>query len=403
VNSYLYFDHASTTRCSDLAARFVQQFNQEDFGNPSSAHIYGQKAAQAIRQARRFFADYFHVEPEQVIFTGSGSEANNLAIYGIATSALIQKKDSPCLRIVTSEIEHSSVGSTIESLQDFGLEVQKIQVNTQGKIVVEKFLDLLTPSTILISIHQVNNILGNIIPVEELAILAKKKVPQLIFHTDSIQGFGKIPSPIFPSDIDLVSISSHKIEGPKGVGALIILNKKLLKSSLRPLIWGGKQEGGFRSGTQNAGLIAGFHVAAQQALSEQKNSYEHVTQLKTRFLEILGTKRLLTDPNRIWVNSPDNAIPHILSLSIPGFQSGPMARLLEERGCLVSTGSACNSKKSEPEPVLRAMKFPSDYQTSMLRISFSRRNTLNEVEILAQSLENSLGMMKKLVGGRKSR
>jgi cysteine desulfurase len=407
VSNYLFFDSASTTKCCEAAVQLVQRYTNEDFGNPSSNHIYGQKAARAIREARNFFADTFQVAPEQVVFTGSGSESNNFAIYGVVTAALAQRRLSHApasllpLRVLTSGIEHPAVKKTVESLDAFGVESHWVPVDPQGQLLRERYLELLSSNTLLISIHQVNNIVGAVLPVEELAQIAKTKLPQVIFHTDAIQAFGKIKVPHSPSPVDLVSISGHKIGGPKGVGALVILNKKLLQTGLRPLIWGGEQENGFRSGTQNAGLIAGFHAAAKEILARQKKNLDHVSQLRIQFREILLRRELLSaDPStsKISWNSPEGASPFIISLSVPGFPSGPLANLLEERGCIVSVGSACHSKKTEPDPVLKAMGFAPSLQTSPLRISLSPDIEFSHLEILAEALDDSIQRMGNLLG-----
>jgi cysteine desulfurase len=395
-HSYFFFDHASTTPCCEAANRLLSYYATESFGNPSSNHVYGEKAATAIRNARGFFAKKFHIKPEQIIFTGSGSEATNLALYGLALPALIHKKSSPSLRILISNTEHPSVLKTASSLKDLGFDIQLLPVDSQGQIICEKLISLLTPSPLLVSIHQVNNITGALLPIEELAQVVKAHSPKTLFHTDSIQAFGKIKLPHYPSSVDLISLSAHKIEGPKGVGALVLLNPKILSSyGLRPLIWGGDQENGFRSGTQNTGLIAGFHVAAEEALKNREKNFEVVSQLNSYFFKCLESEGLL---KIIHKNSPDLAIPHIISLSFPGFLASPLAKFLEGYGCIVSTGSACHSRKKEPEPILKAMGFPLDLQISALRVSFSQRNTLDDINTLVHSLKASLKRMQALMG-----
>jgi cysteine desulfurase len=400
---YSFFDNAATTRCCDSAAALVHKFGTEAFGNPSSSHALGQQASKAIREARLFFADQFRVDPEQVIFTGSGSEADNLAIYGIAMDAFVKRKGAP-IRVVTSAIEHAAVRKTAQSLAAFGIDAQSAPVNEQGQVDGARFLELLTPDTVLASIMQVSNIVGSILPVEELARQAKAKVPDLVFHADCVQSFGKVELPKHPSAVDLVSISAHKIHGPKGVGALIVLNKKLLKQGLRPLIWGGEQEGGFRSGTQNAGLIAGFHAAAVETVAGQAAAHARVTELRASFRGKLLARGLLaasgSAPGPLRWNSPNEAcVPHVINLSAPGYPPSSLAKLLEERGCLVSTGSACSSAKMEPDYVLAAMGLPATVHSSAIRVSFSAENSEEEIEQLARSLDEALDVMAKLLGG----
>ncbi|MCM2276587.1 MAG: cysteine desulfurase [Oligoflexia bacterium] len=371
-----------------------RQFAVEDFGNPSSSHALGQRAARAIQEARNFFAVTFQVGPEQVVFTGSGTESDNLAIQGIALARLSQPG-----RVLASATDHPAVRKTVLALAELGFDCQLIPVDRQGQIDHGKYLELLTPATQLVSIQQVNNITGAIHPVEELARVAKQRVPGLVFHTDSVQAFGKILHPIGGTSVDLVSISAHKVRGPKGVGALIILDRKLLADGLRPLIWGGEQEGGLRSGTQNAGLIAGFHAAAALTLSRREQSRAHAERLLARLRGELEARELA--PRAIAWNSL-NAVPQIASFSVPALpgSGGPLSRLLEERGFLVSTGSACSSTKPEPDPVLKAMGLPHAACTSALRISFSELTTEDEVTALAAALEESIRRMALLTGKR---
>lgn len=400
MTNFLFFDNASTTPCIEAAAAAIHRFSCESFGNPSSGHALGQEAAKAIREARFYFAETFRVEPSQVIFTGSGSEADNLAIYGVALAAWARTPGSK-LRVLASAIEHPAVRKTVQSLSSLGIEAHLIPVERDGQIRVPELESLLAPETLLVSIQQVNNIMGAILPVQELAQICKKRVPHLVFHTDAVQAFGKVSPPSAHSGVDLLSVSGHKVHGPKGVGALIVLNRTLLKGGLRPMIWGGEQEGGFRSGTQNAGLISGFHLAARDALARQEESQRHVRTLRDRLREQLIAKGLLSADShqraRLHWNSPEGAIPNIVSLSAPGFPSAILAKLLEERGCLVSTGSACSSQKAEPDPVLNAMGHSPEICQSAIRISFSSANRPEEVDRLAVAIEESMQMMARLL------
>jgi len=389
----LFFDNASTTRCCKEAAEALQHFAEQAFGNPSSSHALGQRSARAIHEARVFFADHFHTSPAQIIFTGSGTEADNLAVSGVALASLFKTKKPS--RILVSASEHPAVAKAAIALQAHGCDVQTIPIDQQGQIIREKFLDLLTPATSLVSIQQVNNITGAILPVEELARITKERVPGAIFHTDAVQAFGKIPSLTSPSPVDLVAISAHKIEGPKGVGALIVLNSKLLKSGLQPLIWGGDQESGFRSGTQNAGLISGFHLAAKRMLAKQDAFIAHARTLRDRLQTQLAAHKI----DALW-NSPKDGAPHIINLSFPGFPSAPLARFIEERGCIISTGSACHSNSAETDPVLTAMNIPRAAQLSAIRISFSEELTIQNIDTLAATISDSLKRMELLGSGK---
>ncbi|MBC7691284.1 MAG: cysteine desulfurase [Methylotenera sp.] len=410
MKSYLFFDNAATTRCCEAAAEHLKTFALQDFGNPSSSHIFGQTASRAIKKARNYFAQLFNTRPEQIIFTGSGSEADNLAVYGVAMDALAKRtagikagkldSSSPFPRVICSATEHPAVRKTVQSLQALGFDVQLAPVDEQGQLLQKNYLELLTSETVLVSIHRVNNIVGTILPVEELAQIAKQQVPGVIFHTDAVQAFGRVDVPTSPSAVDLVSVSAHKIHGPKGVGALIILNPSLLKEGFRPLIWGGDQEGGFRSGTQSAGLISGFHAAAEHTFSKREAYTQHMHSLKTRFRKGLHARKLNEKTQWNSPEHPGHCVPHIISLSVPHYPSSMVAQLLEERGCLVSTGSACSSAKAEPDPVLKAMGVaPAAYQ-SAIRISFSSCNELKDVETLLNALDESIAFMDRLLSGK---
>jgi len=396
----IFFDTASTTRCCAEALELVAAYSGTHFGNPSSSHALGQQSAKAIREARVFFAEVFDVSPEQVVFTGSGTEADNLAISGVAFGPFGGKPQ----RVLVSSLEHPAVKKSATALSTFGIDAQTLPVTENGEIIPEEFLNLITRETSLISIHQVNNVVGSAYPVTELARTAKSRAPAVLFHTDAVQAFGKLPAPTGNSGVDLVSISSHKIEGPKGVGALILLNSQLTRSGqlgLRPLIWGGDQENGLRSGTQNAGLIAGFHVAARRSLNKMKEFISHTESLRSRLRSQLTTYGLLAPtPSRSLIrwNSPPGSVPYIVNLSIPGLSAGPFSRLLEERGCIVATGSACGSHSDDADPVLAALGLPADIQRAAIRISFSDMHSVADIDLLARTIEDSIAHMERLQG-----
>lgn len=405
MRDYLFFDHAATTRCSDAAAKLLSRFTTEDYGNPSSSHAYGKAASKAISDARKNLAEIFKVEPSQVLFTGGGTESDNMAIYGIGMNSLEKGRKA---RVLYSSIEHPAVKRTAQSLKRLGLDPQAIPVDSNALVNYADLEKLLNDKTALVSVMQVNNIVGTVLPVEELARRCKHLQPDVLFHSDCVQSFGKVQHPASGSAVDLVSISGHKVHGPKGVGALIVLSKHLLKEGLSPLIWGGDQESGFRSGTQSAGLIAGFVAAAQETLAHREANYLKVMELNDLFRSSLISRKLLSlDPAQSLLrwNSPSGALPHIVNLSFmnikPGrpanmLPPGLLANLLEERGCLVSTGSACSSQKKEPDPVLTAMGLPPDVCNSSIRVSFATSNTPEQVETLVQAMESSVQAVAEL-------
>ena len=229
----LYFDYAATTPCCPEAGKKILEFSCECFGNPSSTHSFGAKVGRALKQARKFFADAFEVSADQVIFTGSGTESDNMAIMGVALGALAKGKTT---KVITTSVEHPAVKQCVESLTDFGIQVDFIPVGEDGALDEEALFEMLTEDTSLVSIMRVNNIMGRVYPVEELAKKIKEKVPSCLVHSDCVQAFTKVDVPKGNSPVDLVSVSAHKIQGPKGVGALIVLNKSLLTNKTRLLV-----------------------------------------------------------------------------------------------------------------------------------------------------------------------
>ena len=391
----IFFDTSSTTPCSEEVAQILKQYACEDYGNPSSSHSKGTRAARAIREAKRFFGEAFRVQPEQVIFTGSGTEANNLAIYGTQIPLHLKGKKP---QVFTSTIEHPSILKTAESLRDFGISVNTLPVKDTS--IDLSFLD---PQTSLLSIQQVNSIVGLAFPIEDLAREAKRHSPGLIFHTDAVQAFGKISVPTSASSVDLVSISAHKLGGPKGVGALIVLNPKLFKAGLRPLIWGGGQENGLRSGTQSPGLIAAFHFAAEKALATRQERQTHFASLKAQFLKEIESQ--FTGDLSVHVNSPENSLPSVINFSIlktqpkiKGLPAAPLARLLDERGFAVSLGSACSAKKPEPDPVLKELGLSRERQISAIRMSLGQEHTLADISRFVSALKEAGEIAKRIAG-----
>jgi cysteine desulfurase len=412
---FLFFDNAASTRCCRSALEALRLQSEENYANPSSHHGPGHRAARAIGDARDFFAGCFGIPPAQVLFTSGGTESDNLAISGVALRHLERQLAGEPVprapRILVSSIEHPAVRKAALSLAPLGFDVRLLPVDARGQLRRDGFIELLTPETILVSIHQVNNIVGSILPVEELARLAKERVPGVLFHTDAVQGFGRVPHPRGPSPVDLVSVSAHKIEGPKGVGALFLLNPLLAKDKpsrlLRPLFFGGDQEDGLRSGTPSVALIASFRAAAEETLASREQASRHFELLRAEFRRLLGERGLLAsepgEPRKgslalVW-NSPEETgvrAPHIVSLSVLGAPSGALAGLLEEAGCIVSTGSACSSGRADADPVLLALGRPEALARSGLRVSFGRSQTIEEVARLVEALARSMERVRRL-------
>ncbi len=408
VERYRFFDNASTTKCSDRVLETLQECGEQVYGNPSSSHAAGEAASRRVRDARRAFAQAFGVEPNQVVFTGSGSESDNLAIQGVALQAYIESLKSKAperLRVLSTCIEHAAVRKSCEALAEFGILPEFLEVNRQGELETETLKKALlqdgpTLRTVLVSVHAVNNILGTRQPIEKLAQLTKELAPGAVFHSDCVQALGKAPIPRAGSAVDLISISAHKIGGPKGIGALIILNKQLLtKNRIRPLIFGGGQEGGLRSGTVPAPLIAGFGAALEETLKNWEVEQRHYESLRNAFHTTLESTGLLSSGDVLW-NTPDlsKAVPSIVSLALPKYPSSAFARMLEEEGFLVSTGSACSSRKPEADVVLESIGLSEQAASSGLRISFGLCNTVEDTCALAQAMSSASQRIKKLLG-----
>ncbi|MCC7441991.1 MAG: cysteine desulfurase [Bdellovibrionales bacterium] len=401
--NYRFFDTASTTKCCESALKALLRFSSEEFAHPSSAHQMGRTAAQAIETARAVIARAFGVPADHVIFTGGGTESDNLAVYGVAGSHAARRLaraiplEIPA-RFLCSDIEHPAVWSAVDSVTSFGFERRFINMLPDGQPDLTVYREQLAPHTAFVSFMSVNNVTGAVLPVEELCAMAKQSAPGCVTHSDCVQGFAKVPMPRAGGPVDLVSISAHKIGGPKGIGALIALNPGVLdRSRFRPLMWGGGQEEGWRGGTQNAGMIAAFGTAVEETLANAEKSRRETAQLRERLRSRLVQKNLLDpDPSAAltrgtirWL-SPSSAVPQVVSLSLPGIPSSITASRLEERGCLVATGSACSSGRSGPDRVLQALGFADELASSGIRVSLCCALGQKDVDHLVDALEASL-------------
>ncbi len=403
----IFFDHAATTPCTKEAVKIFLKYSDKNFANPSSLHGLGVAAARIIKEARAFFCEVFCVDEKQVIFTSGGTESDNLALYGCVLPHVLKTPiANNKINIIVSALEHPAVMKTALSLKDFGVEVQIAPVNSYlskdpGQIDQKKIHDLVNNQTVLVSVQQVNNIIGVIQPIEELSVRVKSRYNDIVFHSDAVQSFGKIQTPIAGSGVDLLSISSHKVGGPKGVGALIILNKKLI-NKIRPIIWGGGQEFALRSGTQSPGLVGAFYVASKNALGKLKDFQNHTLKLREQLRALLKNDLLLNSKEnptgRVYWNSPEASVSNIISLSVPGCPSGALINLLEEGACVVSAGSACDSKKEKSDLFVESLGLPNKFMGSTIRISFGNENSSHEVEILAGAIKNAINRMSGLFG-----
>ena len=379
----LFFDSLSTTPCLEQLRQTLCEYQIHQFGNPSSDHTLGRASRNELENARSVFSSLFHVPTEQVIFTSSGTEANNLAIQGTILAQLAQGVPGQDLHVITARSEHPSVLRTAEALRDWGVRVDVVSVSPSGEASFEEVLEYLTPKTTLVSLMHVNNIIGVLQPVEAWAKRIREKAPQVVIHVDGIQAFGKTTHPTASSEIDLYTLSGHKIQGPKGAGALI----RLHPTPLRPILFGGGQEAGLRSGTQATANLIAFAKAAQSALQNQEKHQQALKRLRNQLQEELAP---LIETGLVTWNSPSSSLPHIIHLSTPGAPSLLVTRFLDEAGYCVSRGSACSSGRPGPDALLIAMGKSLETCRSPLRIGLSHQMSRDDIREFVQALIHSL-------------
>lgn len=377
-----YFDNSATTRCYPEVAEIVVKTMTEDFGNPSAMHLKGVEAEKYVREAAQTLAKILKVNEKEIIFTSGGTESNNLALFGGADA---NKRSGN--HIITTSVEHAAVGQPAERLEQMGYEVTIVPVDHRGVVQLEALEKALRPDTILVSTMYVNNEVGAVMPVEEIAKLVHEKSPKALYHVDAIQAFGKYR--IYPkkAGIDMLSVSSHKIHGPKGVGFLYINEK----ARIQPQILGGGQQAGMRSGTDNVPGIAGLGVAAKMVYTDFDKKIEHMYQLKERLAE--GFLKL-PDVRLNGMEIREGA-PQILSASFLGVRSEVLLHTLEEKGIYVSAGSACSSHKRKADGTLSAMGMEAAQRESTLRFSFSEENTFEEVDYALEVIGQVLPMLRR--------
>ncbi len=372
----IYFDNGATTRTDKRVADLMYNVMTSSYGNPSSLHSKGLEAEHIVKNARKIIADKINSNPEEIIFTASGSESNNLALLGVAD--LFRFKGE----IITSKIEHKCVLECMKRLENNGFKIHYVDVDENGIVNVNQLERLINEKTQLVSIMHVNNECGSIQPIKEIYNVIKSKKTDTLFHTDNIQGFCKID--LDCEYCDMMSISAHKIHGPKGIGALYV--KKGIR--LSPVIYGGGQENGLRGGTENVPAIAGFGRAIE--VFEKNN--DNLLNIKKYI-----TKRTTEEIPQIYINGDVyNSSPYILSIAMIGLRSEIILHSLEQRGIFVSSGSACSSNKPSPSHVLTAMGYKPERVDSSIRISFNSENTMEEAEIFCDVLADIARINKKV-------
>lgn len=386
----VYFDNSATTPLCNDAKQAMADVIENIYGNPSSLHSAGLAAEKVLSDARSAVMASMGVRGDgrQLIFCGSGSEANNLATIGVYTS----KKRRVGTRVITTAGEHSSIEAAMSHLETLGADVVRLSTNG-GKIDFDEFLSAITPETALISVMLVNNETGARYPVEEMFKAAKMRSPDVICHCDAVQGYGKIKFTPKNLGADLVTVSAHKIHGPKGVAALYVSPEMLKRRALAPIIHGGQQENGLRAGTENTIGIAGFGAAAKTAIAAFAENAKSVGEVSSHIISRISNDEALRE---IRINRPDTVIPSIINITLPNIKSETMLHFLSGKEILVSSGSACSSHAKSPSRALSAFGLSDKEADCSLRISISGYNTTEEADKLCDALAEGLATLIRI-------
>ena len=372
-----YLDNSATTICSKKATEKMVEILTKDFGNPSSMHMKGVIAENIIIEAKKKIAKTLKVQDKEIVFTSGGTESNNFAIIGAAMANIRAGK-----HIITTKVEHASVSSVMAYLEENGFDITYLGVDNEGVISLEELKDAIRSDTILVSIMHVNNEIGSIMPVEEAGKIIKAVNPNIVYHVDAIQSYGKMI--IRPKNIkcDLLSVSGHKIHGPKGSGFLYIKDK----TKIKPIIFGGGQQKGMRSGTENVPAIAGLGIAAEEIYTDFENKIDNLYKLREYFIEeLLKIEGVLVNGKFTRENAP-----HIVSVTVPGVKSEVMLHTLEDRQIYVSAGSAFSSNKQSVSATLKSIGLKPEMLESTVRFSFS-------VDTTKEELDYSLDVLKEVI------
>ena len=381
-----YFDNSATTRVLDSVKDIVVKTMTEDYGNPAAKHRKGMEAEQYIREARKIIADSMKVQEKEILFTSGGSESNNMALIGTAWANQRAGK-----HIISTAIEHPSVYNPLGVLEELGFEVTILPVDHDGHISLKELEEAIRPDTILVSTMYVNNEVGAVEPVEEISRVIKAKNPSALYHVDAIQAYGKYVIRPKKQGIDLLSVSSHKIHGPKGVGFLYIRNGVKIK----PLIYGGGQQAGLRSGTENVPGVAGFGAAAKEMYTNHAEKIQKLIELKDYMTDRLGE----IEGTVINSKKGEASAPQIVSVSFEGVRSEVLLHALEDKGVYVSSGSACSSNHPGISGTLKGIGVAQKLLDSTIRMSFGMFNTKEEVDYTIDVLKELVPVLRRYQRG----
>lgn len=375
-----YLDNSATTRPYDEVIETVARVMKKEYGNPSSLHRLGIAAEKEVKEAKEAIAATLKAMPGEIYFTSGGTESNNMAIMG--TCALQRGR-----HIISTPLEHPATMNTLAKLKEEGWRVDFIPVGRDGVISLPAFEDMIAPDTVLVTAMLVNNEIGSVQPISQMAKILKKKNPKAYLHVDAVQGFCKVPCNVRELGADLLSISGHKIHGPKGVGVLYV--KK--GTRLAPVLYGGGQQDNLRPGTENVPGIAGLGVAAKLCYERMPESTARMAELRQRL-----ETRICENISNVKVNTPETCAPHILNISFGGARSEVILHSLENEGIYVSSGSACSSHKKEPSYVLSAIGVDRKMIDGSIRFSLSEFTTEEDIDATVMALVEIVGRIRKL-------
>lgn len=383
----IYLDNSATTPVRAEVREYIYQLMKEEFGNASALYDLGINSEKILTAARKTLAQALKVKGEEIYFTASGSEANNMAIKGIAQTYIKRGR-----HIITTAVEHPSVLRTVEYLAERGWEVTYLAVDSQGNIDLKDLEKSLRRDTVLVTMMMVNNEVGTIFPIGEAAKLIRRLAPDCHFHVDGVQAFGRLEVDLKALAVDTFALSGHKIGAPKGVGALYV--RKGLR--LQPLIHGGGQERGLRGGTENIYYIGGLALGAKLSLEDRENKNQHLFNVREDFFKALDAAEIEYRIN----GGGENLVPYIVNLEFPGVTAEVLLHFLEAEKIYVSQGSACHSRTKGSSETLTAMGRTPEERNSALRFSFSDETKGEDMAAVAKAIKEGAKMIKDMRGGK---
>lgn len=380
----VYLDNSSTTKPRDEVVDEMCHMLKYEYGNPSSLHRMGLEVEKRVEHSRKIIADFLKCDKDEIFFTAGGTESNNIAIQG-----LVNKNIKRGNHIITTKFEHSSALNIIRHYESKGLKVTYLDLDEYGMVNLEQLENSISEDTILVAIMMVNNEIGTILPISDISKIVRRKNRNTKIHVDGIQAFSKLDIDARKLNIDTFSFSSHKVHGPKGIGGLYVKKDVILE----PIIYGGNQERGVRSGTENVPGIIGFGKAVEILKERYKTEYEYIRKVKDYFV-----KKLKDNIDGIKINSllDDRCAPHILNVSFIGVRGEVLLHYLEDNGIYVSTASACSSHSKKKSHVLTAIGLKEEEIEGAIRFSFSHYNTLAEIDYAIEKLEQSVKDIRRI-------